>query len=229
MLGGFGRHNSDLRFSTLRWNDRPIFDNQGTLKIPAIVTDTGSFGCLTNPIFTDKAGMSRAGLNSFFEFYTGETTTGTFSIPLEYWNKNYESAGPVMLKSTGDALLTMPVTFGDACVPEQYAAALRVHMSFLVDAQMYYNGWIKLTANIQRNGNTVSSSTVKLRNFEMDPMNFPMTIPIDDVIIVGPSDEINVEFSYQSSDIYKGIFVLPGNNNTYGNFEVLGFLTTLND
>lgn len=206
-----------------------MFDNSGTMTVPSLVADNASIGCLNNPILTDKLGLSRASLNSFFEFYTNNDTSGTFTIPLEYWNKNYESAGPVILKATEDALLTMPATFDSACVPEQYFAALRVHMSLLIDASMYFNAWVKLTANIQKNGNTVASSKIKLRNIEMEPVNFPMTMVIDDVIIVGPGDEINIVFEYEASDIYKGIFVLPDYNNTYCNFEVLGFLTTLND
>jgi len=102
-------------------------------------------------------------------------------------------------------------------------------MSFLIDAAMYYNGWLKITASIQKNGNTVCSSKIKLRNLEMEPVNFPATLVIDDVIIVSGGDEINVVFDYEASDIYKGIFILPDQSNTYGNFELLGFLTSLND
>lgn len=229
MLGAFGRHGTELRFTSLRWNDKIMFDSSGVMTVPSLVVENATVGCLNNPILTDKVGLSRAGLNSFFEFYTDSNTSGTFTIPLEYWNKNYESNGAVILKATENALLTMPATFDNACVAEQYNAALRVHMSFLIDAAMYYNGWLKITASIQKNGNTVCSSKIKLRNLEMEPVNFPATLVIDDVIIVSGGDEINVVFDYEASDIYKGIFILPDQSNTYGNFELLGFLTSLND
>lgn len=228
MSAGFGRRNQELRFSSLRWNDKLMFDNDGTMTVPTLVVENASIGCLNNPILTDKPGMSRASLNSFFEFYTNNETGGTFTIPLEYWNKNYESAGPVILKATEDALLTMPATFDSACVSEDYVAALRVQMSFSIDASMYLNSWVRLKVNLQNNGSTVSKASTKLRTLDMEPVNYPLTLNIDDVIIVRPGDKINIVFEYSASDFYKGIFILD-DNNTYGNFEVLGFLTTLND
>jgi hypothetical protein len=232
MLGGFGRHSSDLRFSTLRWNDKVMFDSSGTLTVPTIIANNAEVGCLTNPILTDKPGTSRASIADIVEHYIGLVTEGNFSFSRDVWVQNYESAGPdMLLVPEHPSLLLMPSgsAFGSQCVPDNYFAFMRVHISFLMSADMFFDASINVKMNLLKNGSVVSSSSIKLRNFNSEPSNYPATLTLDDIIVVQPGDTLDINFDYQASDIFKGIFILPGSTNSYANFELLGFTTELND